>query len=104
MSQEQEDIVVGRTLRQQKEAEQTFHLLEDEVADVSTKLIHLASDLRNYPKKITKDRLKEFDADRILKLAVSFSESRTAFKEATEKAAKWLPSGTPQPVFDDLSE
>ena len=76
MSQEQEDVVIGRTLRQRKEAEQAFHLLEDEAAEVSTKLISLASDLRNDPRKITKDRLKEFDVDRVLKLALSFVESK----------------------------
>lgn len=46
MSQDQEDIVVGRTLRQCAEAEQAFHLLEDEGADVITNLIALASDLQ----------------------------------------------------------
>jgi hypothetical protein len=102
MDQEQEDVVVGRTLRQRKEAEQAFHLLEDEAADVSGKMIDLASDLRNDPEKITKDRVKAFDT--LLQLATAFAESKTVFQKADEKAAKWLPSGTPRPVFSDLSE
>ena len=102
MSQERAHIVVGRALRQRKEAEQAFHLLEDEAADVSAKLISLASDLRNDPEKITKDRVKAFDT--LLQLATSFAESKIAFKDADEKAAKRLPSSTPRPVFDDLSE
>lgn len=98
MDQEQEDVVVGRTLRQRDEAKRAFDLLETEAEDVRMKLMTLASDLLNAPKKITKER--EFVTDRLFQLAQTFDASKVAYKEADEKAAKWSPSGTPRPVFD----
>jgi hypothetical protein len=102
MSQEREDEVIGRALRQRTDAERAFYLLDDEVDDVSTKLMRLASDLRNDPKKITKGR--EFVTDQLFQLAQTFVQAKDAYKETDKKAAKWLPSGTPRPVFNDLSE
>lgn len=100
MTQEQEYVVIGRTLEQRKEAERAFNLLSDEADDVGTRLLSIASDIRNNPERITAERLGGLEADKILNLANALARAKQDFKDADEKAAKWLPAGTPRPVFD----
>ena len=104
MSREQEYAVIGQKLSERSDAERTFNLLTDEADIVSMKLMSLATDIRHNPERITMERLKGLELERLFSLGTSFVQAKKVFKEADEKAAKWLPSGTPRPVFDSASE
>lgn len=85
MTQEQADTIVGRIIREEREAKRTHNLLAAEARRIEQLLLNLARDLRPNPQTITVKRVEEIE--KIVNLAEEIEETTKKLNDLQEQAA-----------------